>query len=429
MKKILFPFFGLLFLTGSFLNGAEKWLSPPDKRWMLKLEPALERAKKEKKFVYVMKTGSDWCSYCLTLEEKVLSQKRFSELAKKHLVMVYLDFPSAKVPMPKEQREYNNALREKLNFGQSYPEAKILDADGNEIFTVKGYSPEKLYISKLYTGLKLPDPPKFPSAAKLTFKSADGSADKTGFVEITAWGTSPDAVNRPFSAVEEIKIAPRQRIFFKLRYQLPKKFRANLIITGTDDSKILRAQGKKIDQSGTYIVSVVAAERSEMWWGIKVSAFPLDRNYTAATAINECAIGVTAQELSPEKNAARNKRVAEYNKLYRQSKFQIISWGYDEKAVNRPFDPQKTIRAKKGRQIYFKIRYQLPKKNSSIIWVKSPKGYSFSASGYEAQSGVITRFVSCLSPGKRDHLQVTLLPKGLEEFDNIVQIPCNIIWE
>lgn len=429
MKRIHYLLFALALFAGTFLGAAEKWLSPPDKRWMLKLEPALEKAKKEKKFVYVMQTGSDWCSYCLDLEEKVLAKKLFSDLAKKHLVMVYLDFPSEKVPMPKEQREYNKALRKKLNFGPGYPEAKILDADGNVVFTANGYSPERVYISELYNGLKLPDPPQFPSVAKLIFKSADGSADKTGSVEFIAWGTSPDKVDRHFSAAEDIKIAPRQRIFFKLRYQLPKKFRANLVITGMDDSKILRAQGKKIDQSGTYIVSAVAADRNAMWWGMRVSAFPPDRNYTAATEIAECAIQVTAQELSPEENAARNRRVAEYKKLYRQSKFQIISWGYNENAVNRPFDPKKTIRAKKGKQIYFKIRYQLPKKKASVIWVQSPKGYSFSLSGYEAQSGVITRSISCLTPGKRDHLQVTLRPRGLEEFKNIVQIPCNIIWE
>jgi len=330
--------------------------------------------------------------------------------------------------MPQEQRSYNQALRKKLNFGNGYPAAKILDANGKELFEADGYCRENIYISRLYKNLRLPNAPVFPAAGKCTLTSPKGKPVNVS-VEITAWGTSPDKVDRPFSAVEEIKIAPRTRIFFKLRYQLPGKFRAALNITGMDDMRSGRNKGKKIDQSGTYLVSTILPDRLGMWHGIRCAVMPVDHNYTAKFILFDCSIQVTDQLLSQAEKNARNQRVAAYNELYGKSKFKIVKWGYSLKSINRPFVSGKTIKVKKGQNLHFKIRYQLPGKRPSVIWVESPQGYSHSASGMEAVSGELTRSVSCLAPGPRSHLLVTLRPKGLETMKYIIRIPCRVVWE
>lgn len=428
MKKLFLLLLFSVISVGNFLCAGEKWLSPPDKRWMLKLEPALEKAKKENKFVYVLQTGSDWCGWCVKLEKQVLAQKLFSELAKKHLVMVYLDFPSKKVPMPAEQREYNKSIAAKLKFSGGYPQAKILDADGNEIFELRGYQQEKLYISKLYKGLKLPNAPEFPAKTEFSLESSKGKK-VNGSVSFIAWGTSPQEVNKPFSSVEEVKLVPGQKIYFKVRYQLPKKFRATLVLYGMDDLKLRRINGKKIEQSGIYLVSAIAPDRVCRWKYISANILPADQSYRAIRVSIDSAILVSESGLSSEEKAARKEKIQAMHDLYRKAKFKIISWGYSAETATKPFSPNTTIRVKRNKQVYFKIRYQLPKKTPCLIFVKCDKLYSYSPSGFEASSGVLTRLISCRTPGKRDKLQVYLMPQGQEQMDNIVQIPCNIIWE
>ena len=411
----------------NILCGGEKWLPGPDKRWHVKLEPALEQAKKEKKMVYVLQTGSDWCGYCNDLEKEVLSQKLFSNLAKKYLILVYLDFPGQKVPMPAEQRAYNKKIAREYKFGNGYPEAKVLDADGRVLATFNGYRPEKQYIIRLYDFLKLPDPPEFPAKAKISLKASSGKPAGCS-VEIVSWGTSADKVNKPFSAARTIEIAPGKKIYFKVRYQLPEKMRAVLTLTGEDDT-VLRTQSKEVSKSGTYIFSVVAPDRIDMWTGVKAKIMPQNKKYSAALATIPCSIYMSESMLSDSEKSARKERIRQLKEKFRKSEFTIVSWGYEQDAVNRPFAPDKLIKLKKGQKIFFKIRYRLTPERRSIIWVMCDKAYSFTASGFEPSSGEIIRAVSCNTPGKRDALKVTLIPRNKEKMDNIISIPCKLIWQ
>ena len=293
---------------------------------------------------------------------------------------------------------------------------------------ISGYKREKIYISRLYSGLKLPNAPEFPAKTEFSLESSKGKK-VNGSVSFIAWGTSPQEVNKPFSSVEEVKLVPGQKIYFKVRYQLPKKFRATLNLYGVDNVKLRRINGKKIEQSGIYLVSAIAPDRVCSWKYISANILPADRSYRAESVSIDSAILVSESGLSIEEKAARKEKFQAMHDLYRKAKFKIISWGYSAETATKPFSPDTTIRLKCDKRVYFKIRYQLPKKTPCLIFVKCDKLYSYSPSGFEASSGVLTRLISCRTPGKRDKLQVYLMPQGQEQMDNIVQIPCNIIWE
>ncbi|MDG1833377.1 MAG: thioredoxin family protein, partial [Verrucomicrobiota bacterium] len=75
--------------------------------WLTNIEKAKEVAKKEGKAVLVEFTGSDWCPPCKALKKNVFNSNEFKAYAKKHLVLVELDFPRDKSKVSKEQAVYN----------------------------------------------------------------------------------------------------------------------------------------------------------------------------------------------------------------------------------------------------------------------------------------------------------------------------------
>jgi thiol-disulfide isomerase/thioredoxin len=66
-------------------------------------------------------SGSDWCSNCIQLERKVLSDTQFLDSLKTHKVeLEKIDFPQRK-KLPQETLQYNNSLAEKFGFDGSFP--------------------------------------------------------------------------------------------------------------------------------------------------------------------------------------------------------------------------------------------------------------------------------------------------------------------
>ena len=99
--------------------------------WLTNIEKAKEVAKKEGKAVLVEFTGSDWCPPCKALKKNVFNSNEFKAYAKKHLVLVELDFPRDKSKVSKEQAAYNRE-QAKAFAVKGYPTVILMDAAGKE---------------------------------------------------------------------------------------------------------------------------------------------------------------------------------------------------------------------------------------------------------------------------------------------------------
>ncbi len=154
MKLKLFLLF-LLLAGVSFAADADRkgWVGGPDKSWYTDYDKALEAAKKENKKVYVLRTGSDWCGWCIKLKKDVFATREFKNFAKKNLILLYLDSPRKK-RMPAEQKSYNSQIASQLKMGGGVPSAVILDADGKEVARRSGYMKLKPYMSFLKSAVK-----------------------------------------------------------------------------------------------------------------------------------------------------------------------------------------------------------------------------------------------------------------------------------
>ncbi len=122
-------------------------------KWETDLEVAKKRAKDENKEILADFTGSDWCGWCIKLKKEVFDQPEFQEYAKKHLVMLELDFPNKK-KLPAKEKEQNEQLSKEFQVN-GFPTVLLMNSKGKEIART-GYQdggPEK-YVEHLKGLLK-----------------------------------------------------------------------------------------------------------------------------------------------------------------------------------------------------------------------------------------------------------------------------------
>jgi protein disulfide-isomerase len=110
--------------------------------WEDNYEKSLAEAKAAKKMVLLDFTGSDWCGYCIKLDDEVFSKSAFKKFAKDNLVLVILDFPHS-TPLSKKLKAQNDALGAKFKVS-GYPTIVLLDSEGKEAARWVGYDAELL---------------------------------------------------------------------------------------------------------------------------------------------------------------------------------------------------------------------------------------------------------------------------------------------
>ena len=114
--------------------------------WTQDYDAALKLAKEKDLPVLVNFTGSDWCPWCILMEKQVFTTEKWSEWAKEHVVMAFIDFPKDKTRVPMGYVTRNRELQEKFEI-EGYPTYIVLAPDGEKVLGQLGASrtatPEK----------------------------------------------------------------------------------------------------------------------------------------------------------------------------------------------------------------------------------------------------------------------------------------------
>lgn len=113
-----------LVLVGVLLTGvvtaAEGWLTD--------FEKAKAQAAEQKRPILVDFSGSDWCGWCIKLDEEVFSKKEFKDFAQDNLVLLLIDFPR-KSKLTDAEKESNDKLAKQYGV-RGFPTVLLLDAEG-----------------------------------------------------------------------------------------------------------------------------------------------------------------------------------------------------------------------------------------------------------------------------------------------------------
>lgn len=104
--------------------------------WLTSYEAAMEAAGEQGKPVLILFTGSDWCTYCRLLEDKVLDTETFRNWAEGRLVLLMIDLP--KEGISAEERAIRSRVCIKYGV-RTFPSVVLAGADGGKITTQSGY--------------------------------------------------------------------------------------------------------------------------------------------------------------------------------------------------------------------------------------------------------------------------------------------------
>ncbi len=108
-----------------------------DGQWGTDLPTALNQAQSQNKLVLMDFTGSDWCPWCIKLDQETLSTPQFMSYAANKLVLVRLDFPH-QTPQSDDLKQANAALASRFSVN-GYPTCILVDASGKELGRQVGY--------------------------------------------------------------------------------------------------------------------------------------------------------------------------------------------------------------------------------------------------------------------------------------------------
>lgn len=146
MKKMTVFLFALCIGLSTFAAG---------KGWLTNIDEAMKLSEKTGKPILADFSGSDWCGWCIKLDDEVFSKKEFKDFAKDNLILLLVDFPSRK-KISRVQLSHNKKLAKKYKI-RGYPTVLLLDSKGKVIFKT-GYrrGGAKKYVAMLKSKL----PPK-----------------------------------------------------------------------------------------------------------------------------------------------------------------------------------------------------------------------------------------------------------------------------
>jgi len=124
--------FSLLFIAVSCNAQKENATKNSDKElvWYTDINQAIAISQKEKKPMMLFFTGSDWCGWCIRLQNEVFKKDEFTKWAKENVVLVDIDFPK-KNTQTDAIKQQNNQLQQTFAV-QGYPTVFFVTADKGE---------------------------------------------------------------------------------------------------------------------------------------------------------------------------------------------------------------------------------------------------------------------------------------------------------
>ena len=100
--------------------------------WTTDWPAAVKVAQERKLPIFLQFTGSDWCGWCIKMENECFSKPEFLDAMKSRCVLVVADFPH-KTELPAELKAQNTDLASKYKKRGGFPSYYMLDADAQTV--------------------------------------------------------------------------------------------------------------------------------------------------------------------------------------------------------------------------------------------------------------------------------------------------------
>ena len=108
------------------------------KTWLVSFEQAKKKSAETGRPIAVDFTGSDWCGWCIKLDEEVFSKPEFEKWASEKVVLLKLDYPRGTKQDEALVKQNRTLMR---TYGiEGFPTILFLDATG-QVIGQSGYEP------------------------------------------------------------------------------------------------------------------------------------------------------------------------------------------------------------------------------------------------------------------------------------------------
>ena len=140
LRTISWWLFSLLSSVGvAQIVGAEGTVeraTAPKIEWSTDYQKSQKAAEEQHKPLFLLFTGSNWCNWCMRLEQEVLTDSAFAEAVGDQFLFVKIDFPRG-MPMDGQIKQQNDQLQKQFRV-KGFPTVVLLDEHGAVIGTT-GY--------------------------------------------------------------------------------------------------------------------------------------------------------------------------------------------------------------------------------------------------------------------------------------------------
>lgn len=100
--------------------------------WITDFEKAKSLAQEKDRHILIDFSGSDWCGWCIKLDNEVFQKDAFKKYADDNLVLMLADFPRDKSKLSKDVQEQNEKLAKEFGV-RGFPTVFVLSPDGKVI--------------------------------------------------------------------------------------------------------------------------------------------------------------------------------------------------------------------------------------------------------------------------------------------------------
>lgn len=98
--------------------------------WMTNFETVKAKAQAEEKYILIDFSGSDWCGWCIKLDEEVFQHQAFQDYADEDLVLMLADFPRDTSGQSAAVISQNEKLAKEFGV-EGFPSVFVLGPDGS----------------------------------------------------------------------------------------------------------------------------------------------------------------------------------------------------------------------------------------------------------------------------------------------------------
>ena len=103
----------------------------PSQAWTASHATAVMKSQQTGKPILASFSGSDWCHWCIKLDDEVFSTREFEDWAEENVVLLYLDFPKqTSQPADIKAQNMQLAMEHKI---QGFPTVVFLTSDGQPL--------------------------------------------------------------------------------------------------------------------------------------------------------------------------------------------------------------------------------------------------------------------------------------------------------